>query len=73
MASACALLCESKNTTEPPRSAHLDLVLECVELHINTQSAGFRYDLLSALKRVSLIFSHLLVTLLLFIAFQPNQ
>lgn len=52
---ALAVLCDSRKSADPPLRRHLSIVLECVELHMNTQSPGLRYQLLAALKKVKLV------------------
>ena len=50
--SALQLVCDSKRTTDLPSIPYLPMVLECVQLHLNSQSPWFRQQVLALLKKV---------------------
>lgn len=46
------LICESRRTTELPHPAALSLVLQFLHLNGSTQSTGFRYDIVTCIRKV---------------------
>ena len=46
------LICESRRTTELPHPAALRLVLQFIHLNGSTQSTGFRYDIVTCIRKV---------------------